>query len=183
MLATKRAVCANTNAIVGRVGYVRELRKDSTLMLSDGGCARVAASCLLQPQCGDRVVLTELASGEAFVHAILERDAAQPAELRVPGAERATLSARRLVLAASDSLEMHSLGDIELAAAAGVVSITAPHVTVTAVESIIQSAKQYLATIGTYALQVSSLLRLHGQQAILTAEKDMKIDAERISVG
>jgi hypothetical protein len=169
--------------MVGRVGYVREVRDDATLMLSDGRCARVAASCLLQPECGDRVVLIELAGGEAFVQAILERDAARPANLQVPGAPRVTLSARQLVLAASDSLQMRSLRDIDVAAAAGVLGLTAPHVTVTAVESIIQSTKQYLASIGTYALQVSGLLRLHGQQAIVTAQQDIKIDAERISVG
>jgi len=168
---------------MGRVGYVREVRDDATLMLSDGRCARVAASCLLQPECGDRVALIELAGGEAFVQSILERDAARPANLQIPGAQRVTLSAHQLVLAASDSLQMHSLRDIEVAAAAGVVGITAPHVSVTAVESIIQSTKQYLASIGTYALQVSGLLRLHGQQAIVTAQQDIKIDAERISVG
>jgi Protein of unknown function (DUF3540) len=183
MSATRRAVYASMSAIVGQVGYVREVREDATLTLTDGRCVRVAASCLLQPQCGDRVVLIEIAGGEAFVHAILERDAAQPANLQIPGAQRVTLSARNLMLAASDSLQMCSLRDIEIAAAAGVVGITAPHVTVTAVESIIQSAKQYLASIGTYALQVSGLIRMHGQQAIVTAQQDIKIDAERISVG
>lgn len=181
MLATKRS--GSASAIIGGVAHVCEVRDESTVLLSDGRCARIAVSCLLRPQGGDRVALTELNRGEVFVHAILERDRTQPADLQVPGAESITLAARRLVLAASDSLQVHSLRDIEVAAAAGVVSIAAPHITVTAVESLIQTAKQCLMTVGAYALQVRSLLRLHGQQAIMTAEKDMKIDAERISVG
>lgn len=179
----KKRVCASRNAIVGHVGQVRDVPNDETVTLTDGRCVRMAASCLLQPQSGDRVVLIEIAAGEAFVYAILERAAARPANLHIPGAQRVTLSAPNLVLAASDSLQMCSLADIEIAAAAGVVGITAPHVTVTAVESLIQSARQCLASIGTYALQVSGLLRLHGQQAIMTAQQDIKIDAERISVG
>jgi hypothetical protein len=181
MLTAKRYVGAG--AIIDAVGHVHQVRDEATVLLSDGRHARVAVSCLLRPQAGDRVALTELGRNEVFVHAILERDNAQPASLQVPGAESITLSARRLVFAASDSLQLQSLRDIEVAAAAGVVSIAAPHVAITAVESIIQTAKQYLATVGAYALQVRSLLRLHGQQAIVTAEKDMKIDAERISVG
>ena len=36
---------------------------------------------------------------------------------------------------------------------------------------------------GEYALQARGLLRIHGEHAILTADHDMKVDAERVSVG
>ncbi len=181
MLAAKRYTGAS--AMSGGAGHVAVVHDESTVLLSDGRYARVAVSCLLRPQPGDRVALTDLGRDEVYVHAILERESAQPANLQVPGAESITLSGPRLSLAASESLHVQSLQDIELAAAAGAVSIAAPHVAITAVDSLVQSAKQWLASVGACTLQVRSLMRLHGQQAIVTAEKDMKLDAERISVG
>jgi hypothetical protein len=181
MLAVNRLACETS--IVGRVAYVSDVRHDATVILDDDSCAAVAASCLLQPQCGDRVMVAGITDGDAFVLAILERDATRPANLEVPCAQSVTLSSRRLVLAAGECMEMQSMGDIEMTSAAGCLSINARHVTVTAMETLVQSARQYLANLDTCVVQALGLLRLHGQQAILTAEGDMKIDAERISVG
>jgi hypothetical protein len=181
MLAAKRTVSGA--AVVGRVVHVRTVERDGRVMLDGGAAARVAVSCLLRPQSGDRVVLAELPGGPPFVIAILERPGTPSAQLEVAGAQCLTLAAPRVTLTAVEAIEMSSLRDIEITAASGRFSINARHLAVTAVESFIQNARDCIANIGTYALQVRSLLRLHGQQAILTAERDMKIDAEQISVG
>lgn len=181
MLAKHRAVFGD--AIVGRVAHVREVGGDGVVQLSDGSRAHVAVSCLLRPQRGDRIVLAELAAGEVFVQAILERVNSLPATLEVAGAQQVTLTAPRLALCAIESAELQSLRDIDVTAATGRVSLSAAHVTVAALESIVHTAKAFLGHLETYAVRVRSVLCLHGQQAILTAERDMKLDAERISLG
>lgn len=150
-------------------------------MLDDGTSARRAASCLLQPQAGDRVLLATIAS-ETFVLAVLER-IGEKAELDVPGAASVQLRAPRVQVAATESIELQSACDIELTAAAGKLSLNARHLLTTVTDALIQNARQYITHVESYALKARALLRLHGRDAIVTAEKDVNVDAERINLG
>jgi len=47
----------------------------------------------------------------------------------------------------------------------------------------VHSARHLVTQVEHCLLQASALLRLHGTQSLITAKGDMKLDAERISLG
>lgn len=160
---------------------VVDLTDDGQVRLDDGGIALVAASCLVRPENGDRVLAVALDGGMCFVLSVLTR-AATVARLEVAGATAVTLTAPALTLAATEGLRMQSLHDVDITAA-GNVCVAARNLVQTATASLVQHVKHCVMHAGTYALQVGTLFRMHGKQALITAERDVKIDAERINLG
>ncbi|MBI3897236.1 MAG: DUF3540 domain-containing protein [Gammaproteobacteria bacterium] len=164
-------------------GHVVDESADGVLRLADGRRALPAVSCLVRPQPGDRVLLVSGVTGEVFVLSVLTRASGQVAQLQVPGADAIHVVAPSVTLQAVDAIRLQSLRDVELTAVTGDVSVNARNLLTTVTESLIENIKQHIAHVGTYALQVKTLLRMHSQQAIVTAEQDIKVDAERISMG
>ena len=162
----------------GRVAAVRE---DGTLELEEGRTARAALSCLIELQAGDRVLYSD--GAERFVLHLLARKGLESAALSVPGAERLEIRQPRIDLAAREKLTLRSLKDLEATAATGTLSLNARNLFTTVSEALVENARHHIAHIGDYALKVKELLRIHGRQGLMTAEKDLKIDAERISMG
>ena len=71
---------------------------DNTGTLADGRTARLAASCLLRPSHGDRVLVWSGDDGQRWVLNVLDRADAKSALLSISGA--ATIKADRVALAA-----------------------------------------------------------------------------------
>jgi hypothetical protein len=154
---------------------------DGRFRLADGRLARQAYSCLVAPQAGDQVALARAATGLYIVH-VLARPQPERARLGVPGAHALCLAQPRLELCATEGLALRSLGDVELCSAASV-TISGQHVLASAAQTMVQNATHLVSHAQHCVLQVAALLRVHGQQALLTAEQDLKLDAERISLG
>ena len=159
------------------------------LLLDDGSCvldngmrARRAISCLIEPQVGDRV-LASMGEGSGHVLHILERGEGDSASLSVPGMNTLALRQPRIGVHAHESLDMGSAGTASLSAAGGALSLNARDLFVTVRESLIAQACHYVSKFGQYLLEARELLRLHGNDALLTAARDVKVDAERISMG
>jgi hypothetical protein len=161
---------------------VTAVADDEALRLDDGRLARRAASCLLQPQPGDRVLVVALGGGECRIAHVLDRDAAAAACLSVAGASTVKLRAPQVALEAFSHLALRSLGDAE-ATAAGNLSLQGRNLFVTAADAFVQHAEHWVGRLGHALLEARQLFRLHGAHAIITAEKDVKIDDERISMG
>jgi hypothetical protein len=64
-----------------------------------------------------------------------------------------------------------------------VLRLTARNLFTTVSESLVQNVRNYIGQAEQYLLDVRQVLRMHGKQASVTAEQDVKIDAERISMG
>ncbi|HKQ30732.1 MAG TPA: DUF3540 domain-containing protein [Burkholderiales bacterium] len=168
--------------IVWLDGWIAEELPDDTYRLDDGTLACTAASCLLRPRGGDRIVA--LACGrEVFITAILERGDASTAEIGVTGAPELTLAAPRVTVRASETITMQSLRDVDVTAIGGNLSLSARNVVTTAADAIIENMRHYIAHAEAFAVQVKTLLRMHSKTAVVTAEQDIKVDAERISLG
>lgn len=160
------------------------------LLFEDGGCllgngvrAMRAVSCLVEPHVGDRVLASSTADGSCHVLHILARSEGDSANLSVPGASGVALRQSRIALHAGESLHLGSAGEASLSAAGGTLSLNGRNLFVTVADSIVEQASHYVGRIGQYLLDVRALLRLHGNDALITAARDIKVDAERISMG
>jgi len=156
---------------------------DDRHLLDNGRQARRATSCLLEAQAGDRVLVAAFSDGTTYLMHVLERVTGDEAALSVPGAQTLSLRQSRIEAHAPEGIALRSLREVELTAATGTVSINASNVFLTVGESLVQQARQYVGKFANYLLEAQQLLRLHGRDALITAERDVKVDAERISMG
>lgn len=164
---------------------VTQCLADAMYRLSDGRMALQAASCLLVPEQGDTVVLLYTSSG-LYVTNVLVRsalpDGCGRAQLSVRGASTLAIVQPQLEVTCTGPIALRTLGDIDLTAA-GTVAVNARHFFASVAETLVQNAQHLVTHAHCCVLQVASLLRVHGRQTLITAEQDMKLDAERISLG
>jgi hypothetical protein len=162
--------------------------------------AAQAASCLLAPAIGDSVLLCEI-SGEAYILAILQRDDTRIAEIAVPGAgkvkfaaaERLELTAPAISIAAGrfsviaeamvqtgQSLASNFKRVVEIVVDK---TIGARTVTTTAETrtSVIRDVEMLNA--GSLIQNIDSVATQNSEIALVTARRDVRLDAERVSVG
>lgn len=157
---------------------------DHERYLLDSGClARRASSCLLKVHGGDRVMAVVLADDSAHIVHILERNPANSAVLSLADSEQLSIHQHELVIDCQQRLALRSLGDTEITAATGTLSLQGRNVFTAATDSLIQHSGHWIARMGHALVEAGELLRMHGKQTLLTAEHDVKIDAERISMG
>jgi|SRR5690606_7966448 len=79
--------------------------------------ARRALSCLIEPQVGDRVLLSRAGDDVCFILGILERTRADVTTLDFTGDTRIQTRAGRLQITAGEGLDIGSAGELNLAAA------------------------------------------------------------------
>lgn len=165
---------------------------DGACLLDDGRRARRAYSCLVEPCAGDRVLIASDGAdrGDAHVpqvlhvlHVLERRTHGDTAHLSAPGACELALRQNRVSVHAVESVALGSAGDVSLTAAAGTLSLAGRNLFATATDSIVEQAAHYVGRLGQFLLEARGLLRLHGEHALITAEHDVKVDAERISMG
>ncbi|MGB9989819.1 DUF3540 domain-containing protein [Massilia sp. SM-13] len=156
---------------------------DGSYLLDDGRMALQSLSCLLKPCAGDRVLIAACDQGAVYILHLLQRPRSNNACLNLPGIQQLTVTQAQLAVVASDSLGLAALGDIEVTAASGVLRLNARNLFTTVAENMVENVQHYIGRAEQYLLDVKHLLRMHGKQASVTAEEDVKIDAERISLG
>lgn len=155
---------------------------DGDCLLGNGVRASRAVSCLVEPRAADRVLASAGADGRWHVLHILAREAGGAAQLSVQGADALALRQQRVSLHAVEALELACAGDASLTSAR-TLSINARTLFCTVAGTLVEQAAQYVGRMGQYLLDARELLRLHGQHALITAERDVKVDGERISMG
>lgn len=154
---------------------------DGECLLGNGARAARAVSCLVEPVVGDRVLASASAEGRWHVLHILAREAG-PAHVSVPGADALAIRQRCVTMHAVDALDLACAGDVSLTSAR-TLSVSARNLFRTVAGTVVEQAAQHVGRMGQYLLDARELLRLHGQNALITAERDVKVDGERISMG
>lgn len=175
---------------------------DASLQTPGGGSliARQAASCLLAPVIGDRV-LVYTDGEEAFILSVLVRSADHAAEIAVPGAEQVVLRGKgrldihaphvsigtgrldvvaKALFQAGDRLTSHfkRITETVVDKVIGARTITTQAETRTAVIRDVE-----LLSAGTLVQTVENVATQKSEIALITAKCDVRIDAERVSVG
>lgn len=153
--------------------------------LDDGRRVSAAASCLLQPEAGDRVLVSEAVGDElpALILSVLTREAGREALLGVPGTDSLRLTQRRIAIETTEELALRSLQDAELTAATGTLSLQARNLFTTVVETLVENAADRISQVGTFALECAALLRIRSRHGIVTADRQLRIDADQIHLG
>ena len=162
---------------------IRESVGRDSWRLDDGRSARQAVSCLVTPEPGDRVLLVGTASGECFVLHVLARVEGGRATLAVPGAEAVSIRQAEVDIAATRGIALRAAGNVEVTSVQGTLSLNARQLFASAADSLVQTARTYVGQVEQFLVDARQFLRLHGEQAMITARQDAKIDAERISLG
>ncbi|MDQ1812072.1 DUF3540 domain-containing protein [Massilia sp. CCM 9210] len=152
-------------------------------LTDDGRLASQASSCVIRPAVGDCVLVATGKDGVNYIVHLLRRSADAVACLSVPGTDRLVIEQANVALHASASIALRSLCDVDVCAATGVLSLNARNLFSNVDESLVENLGNYIGRVGQYLLDASELLRLHGRHASITAEQDVKVDAERISMG
>jgi hypothetical protein len=149
--------------------------------LSDGRLAAQALSCLITPMPDDLVLVVPTSAG-LFVTHVLQREAAS-AQLSAPGMDLLTIAQPGVEVHAMNHLALRSGGDMDLASTQGSVRVTARNFVASVTDALVQNAQHLVTHAQHCVMQVAALLRIHGRQTLITAQDDMKLDAERISLG
>jgi hypothetical protein len=162
--------------------------------------ARRAASCLLVPRAGDRV-LVALASEGDYVLAVLSRDHAAPAQLVVDG--DAQLRARgKLTLSGDEGMTL--LSKLRLSVAARALDVQAGESSFVAgslktivgtVDAVLDRLSQKMKRAYRFVEETEHVrahtldyaarenVRMHGKNAIVTAQQLVKMDGAQIHMG
>ena len=114
---------------------------------------------------------------------MLDREDRECATLAVPGAQRLSIRQGCVDVAAERGIALRAGHEVEITAVQGSLMLTARNLFASAAESMVHTASSYVGQVEQFLISARQLLRLHGEQAIVTARQDAKIDAERISLG
>ena len=193
--------------VLGAEGAVAIVRVDGADL-----AARCAASCLLVPEPGDTALMCIGAPGDGLpapvIVAIVARAPDLPATLAVPGASAVTVAADDLALTARRRVEIRGeecridatrttirgralqlIADT-LSGFAKRLSLVAGHMEAsagTASEvygqrtSVVQGVESRSA--GNLTIKVEQVMVVRAADALVAAQKDIRMDAERISLG
>lgn len=149
--------------------------------LEDGRLARQAVSCVITPEVADHVLVLH-DNQSTYIICILNRENNR-AQLSLPGMEVLSIAQAGLEIHSTNHMAMRSLGDIEITSASGSISLSAKNLLTAVTDSLVQTARHMVTHTQHCVMQAASLFRLHGSQTLITSDKDMKLDAERISLG
>ncbi len=197
-------------------GRVRLTNGDRcTIALEQGGdvIARQAASCLLQPRAGDRVLLT--LSPEPFILAVLERDEKQEAVLRVAGDARLHADGQ-LSLEGRHSVAIRSGGLLAMVAKTVKVHSTTTEIASRMLTAVAKAARAKFETAGVVGEQLDVVAeriseraarvyrtvteldqlrakhfdhradghaRISADSTVITARQVVKMDGEQVHIG
>ncbi|CDG96224.1 DUF3540 domain-containing protein [Xenorhabdus bovienii] len=184
------------------VGQVVNIFQDGKLMVKNqnhGWHCRQAASCLLAPAMGDRVLLVE-ADEQLWILAILERAEQQdPAVIKVSG-DLSIMAQGNLNLSSNGlniTAENGNCHINEMQYSGGSLSawVSVSKIIGNQFESVWQTVTQLSHRLfrhttqteqvhaGQLDMQAENYMRLHAQNTVITAKAITKIDAEQIHIG
>ncbi len=190
----------------------RIVAKSNVLTVAAAGVelpARPAASCLLAPEIGDAVLIVAGSAGQTYVLAVLERPGTAPAvvsasvpsplmrieagQLALSGVEELTLAAPRTTLRTGAFAVMADV--VTFAARLMTQALehfrsSARSVEIVSTDLAIKAARRTTLVEETDVLEAGTLVQtiataavMSAQSAVVTAQQDLRLDGERVTVG
>jgi len=134
--------------------------------------ANCAVNLLVKPCIGDKVCFIQC-DNHYYITQLLARDTSHET-ITIQSDKKVHWLAPEFKLTAFDNLEFISLNQI---------TITSKNYMMSAANTMLQQAESLLQQVGKFSLTAKGLLRTNAKQQIITAEKDVRIDGERINMG
>lgn len=138
--------------------------------------ARRAASCLVAPYVGDRVLVAVEEGGEAFVLAVLERAAEGPTTIEADGDIAIRAASGKVTIAAQEGIDVVSPSPVQIAG--GEVSVIAAlgRLRVEALEVLGRTVKAELGRVKVLATSIDSVLERFTQRARISKRTVEELD-------
>jgi hypothetical protein len=162
--------------------------------------ARQAGSCLLAPAMGDRVLVFD-SGDETFVLAVLERNNANAAEISVPGAPSLRFNGKDKIELNATAMrlttrKLHILAEA-VVQSSETITINATRIVETIIDKFVAARsvttkaetrctdieKVDTVSVGTLVQKVDGVATQSSEISMITAKRDVRLDAERVSVG
>ena len=170
------------DAIELLVETIVDFAKEERWLLGSGRWAHRAFSCVIRPEVGDHVLCS--ATGESSVIvAIIRRSGVSVHEMSLPGNAKLRLSAEVFSVVTKKLLELKSFGNIQIEAPLGSVATLAADVFYTARKTLVQVCSHLISKTKSWQLSAEGSVLTDAENHIMTARRDIKIDAERINMG
>lgn len=168
------------------VGTITAIASNGDYVINHTLHCKRAISCLIKPESGDTVLTCVQGNRYYSILHILSREFSKtPGVLHLtpPDADKLVIQSKAISILGEKNVDITSLGSMQLSVCLGTLSIISKNLFKTVTDNLIENVRHHISTIEQYALTVTQLLRMHGRQQIITAEHDIKIDAERINMG
>lgn len=162
---------------------IKQLGEESWL-LDNRKIVQRAFSCLIVPLVGDNVVCVNI-DNTCFITALLSRSGSEQHKVKLSLSKQTELelSAKKLTLAAEQEMELMSAGDLSINAAFGKLVLTTTDMIQQIKQNLIQTCKQLISRMDYSDVQAKEMLKTHSRNQIMTADKDIRVDADRINMG
>ena len=161
---------------------ILDFPKEECWGLGSGRFAHRAFSCVIRPEVGDQVLCSVMGDSNIII-AILHRSETRLSEMSLPGKRELRLSADVFSVVTRRLLDLKSFGNIQIEAPLGTVATLAADVFHTARQSLVQVCSQLLSRTKNWQLSAEDSILTDAENHIMTARRDIKIDAERINMG
>ena len=168
-------VCLLKERIVSSVG-------ENQFLLRSGEIAKRAFSCIVMPEIGDEVLCTNDGS-EHLILQILSRHSKSECAISPLGNSEMTVTAKVFSVNALKKIEFRSFGDFKIDVPIGKLVMNVEDLFQIARKSFVQLGEQLLTKAKNWHIRTEGSLVSDSDNHIITAKRDIRIDAERINMG
>lgn len=162
---------------------VKQLGEESWL-LDNRKIAQRAFSCLIVPLVGDTVIYASTDDSCSITTVLARVESEQnKAQLSVSQQTELELRAQKLTLAAEQEMALQTAGNLSINAALGKLVLITADMVQQVQHSFIQTCKQLISRMDYSDVQAKEMLKTHSRNQIMTADKDIRVDADRINMG
>ena len=180
---------ANTQQQV-KLAMVCNQAGDENWMLDNGQIVQRAFSCLVSPVPGDQVLYFECDNSElsrGIIISIVTRSyteqRSERCQVGLPFNQALDIGAEQLSLTARKQLDLSSQGDANVHVPTGRLTLSARHLLHSIQDTLIQVCRQMLGRNEQCHMTSEQLNQVHARHHLMTADKDIRVDAERINMG
>ena len=151
-------------------------------ILGSGFSAVRAASCLVEPEEQDEVIIA-VTEGQNFILSILRREVPVPLSLSPTSDNGINLKTRFFNITSESTINLHALRGIDLEAPLGTIRTLSENFFQSVLGSIVSVGKAMVQNTDTYQLSVKESAISKAGIQVINADRDLFMDADRINMG
>lgn len=164
-------------------GKVTTINEEGNFAINGHIQTRKALSCLIVPKEGDTVLYWKDDQNRGWIISVLYSEQHQEREISLPNNAGIKINTETLTVNASNSIKFNAIKEINLNVALGKLNECARSACQMIQGTLVQFTKHLINRSEYLDFHAEKLLKSHAAQQLITAEKDIKMDADRINMG